>query len=101
MSRRLARSPAPPKITRTQGSAGFATGSISLFRPGLDLGFDVPAELVSHCRQQLVGEAFLFARAEAGIERRGQDIRRDGLFDRRLDGPAALAGILDEPRIPL
>src|SRR6202790_5425289 len=64
-SRRLVRSPAAPKMTRTQGPAGFADGLMST----RGLGLDVPAELVSHRREQLVGEAFLLARPESGVER--------------------------------
>src|SRR5918993_1230114 len=54
---------------------------------------DMPAELVAHGREQLVGEIRLAARAEPLVERRRQDMRRHTLVDRRLDGPAALAGI--------
>ena len=62
------------------------------------LRLDMAAELVAHGGQQLVGEAFLFARAEAGVERGRQHIGRHRLLDGGVDGPAAFAGILDERR---
>ncbi len=57
---------------------------------------DVPAEAEAHGRQHLFAEGVLLARAEAGVERRGQHVGRHRFLDRGLDGPAALAGILDE-----
>src|SRR6185312_12372559 len=56
---------------------------------------DVAAEAEPHRRKHLFSEVVLLARTEAGIERRGEYIRRDRLLDRGLDGPATLAGILD------
>ena len=53
------------------------------------------AELVAHRREQLVGEVGLAARAEALVERRGEDRRRHGFVDGGLDRPAAFAGIGD------
>src|SRR5215208_698920 len=54
---------------------------------------DMPAKLIAHGREQLVGKIRLAARAEPLVERRRQDMRRHALVDRRLDRPAALAGI--------
>ena len=59
------------------------------------LTLDVPAEAEAHGRENLFAERVLLPRAEAGVERRGQHVRRDRFLDRGLDGPAALAGILD------
>src|SRR4051812_13610922 len=53
------------------------------------------AELVAQRGVHLRGERVLPARAEALVERRGDDRRRDALVDRVLDRPAALAGVLD------
>ena len=55
----------------------------------------MPAELLAHGGQDLFGEGVVLARAEAGVERGGQHLGRDGLLDCRLDRLAALAGILD------
>ena len=54
---------------------------------------DMPAELVAHRREQLVGEIRFAARAEPLVQRRGQHMGRHALIDRGLDGPAAFAGI--------
>ena len=58
---------------------------------------DVAAETEAHGRQQLLAEGVRLARAEPGVERGGEHVGGNGLLDGRLDGPAALAGILDEP----
>src|SRR6185312_11584371 len=64
---------------------------------GTGLGrLDMSAEAEAHGREHLLAERMGLARAEAGIERGGEHLRRDGLLDRRLDGPATLAGILHE-----
>src|ERR1019366_6635008 len=54
------------------------------------------AEAESHGREHLFAEGMLLPRAEAGVQRRGKYVGRDRFFDRGLDGPAALAGILDK-----
>ena len=56
---------------------------------------DVAAEAEPHRRKHLFSEVVLLPRAESGVKRGGQHVRRDGLLDRGLDGPTALAGILD------
>ena len=63
---------------------------------GMLLRLLVAAEAVAHRREHLLGEGVLLARAEAREERGGQHLGRHRLVDRRLDGPAAFAGILDE-----
>src|SRR5690242_1085404 len=62
------------------------------------LRLDVPSEALAHGREQLVGEARVLARAEAGVEGGRQDVGRHGFLDRGVEGPAALAGIRDEAR---
>src|SRR5579864_2807746 len=57
---------------------------------------DVPAEAGAHGREHLFSEGVLLPRAESGVECRGEHVRRDRFLDRGLDGPATLAGILDE-----
>src|ERR1041385_3436429 len=56
---------------------------------------DVPTELVAHSGKHLLGEGVILARTEAGIERCGKNVARNGFFDCRHDGPAAFAGILN------
>ena len=56
------------------------------------------AEAEAHGREHLFAEGVLLPRAEPGVQRRGEHIGRHRLLDRGLDGPAALAGILDEAR---
>src|SRR5262245_57510510 len=48
----------------------------------------MPAELVTHRRQDLVREVRLTARAEALVQRGGEHGRRYRFVDRRLDSPA-------------
>src|SRR5262252_2937868 len=57
----------------------------------------MPAESVAHRRQELIGKVRLASRAEALVQRGGEHRRRHGLVDRRLDGPAAFAGIRYAP----
>ena len=57
---------------------------------------DVPAEAEAHGREHLFAEGMFLPRAETGVERRGDHIRRNRFLDRGLDRPAALARILDE-----
>ena len=63
--------------------------------------FNMTAKLLAHGRQNLVRETCLLARPEACVERSGQHVGRNGFLDRRHDGPAAFAEILDEPGIAL
>jgi hypothetical protein len=50
--------------------------------------FHMPAELVSHRREQLVLKVRFAARAKALIERRREDRHRHGLIYGGLDGPS-------------
>ena len=59
----------------------------------------MPAESETHGGKQPVAEAMFASRPEARVQRGGQHLRRRRLLDRRFDGPAALAGILDEAGI--
>ena len=58
-------------------------------------GFDMAAEAEAHGREHLLAEGVLLARAEAGDRARRTALGRHRLLDRRLDRPAALAGIVD------
>ncbi|EEF93657.1 hypothetical protein CATMIT_01710, partial [Catenibacterium mitsuokai DSM 15897] len=53
----------------------------------------MPAELVAHRRQQLVGEGVLLTRTQALHQRSGDDRRGHVQVDRLGHGPAAFAGI--------
>src|SRR5580700_5434828 len=55
------------------------------------------AEPGAQRRKQLVTKSVLNARAEAGKQRGGEHLRRHRFFDRCVDCPPALAGIVDEP----
>ena len=57
---------------------------------------DVSAEAQPHGREHLFAEGVLLPRAEPGIERRREHVGRNRFLDRGLDGPPALARILDE-----
>src|SRR6266511_1771488 len=57
----------------------------------------VAAELPAHRREELLAEGARLARAEARVERRGQHRRRHRLRDRRVHGPAPLAGVVHRP----
>src|SRR6202042_751761 len=57
-------------------------------------GFDVAAEFLAHGREHFFGECMLLARTETDVERGGQNIRGDGFFQRGLNRPTSLAGIL-------
>src|SRR5215475_6767074 len=76
--RRRASSPSRSGFSRVSGS--------------LDL---VATKLVPECCSYLRCERFLLARREARVQRRGDDRERDGVLDRLLDRPAALAGVVD------
>src|SRR4051794_37819290 len=76
---------------RTDGVPGALTESAL---PGLDM----PAETLAHGGEHLLREGVVLARAEAGVERGREHLRRHGLLDRGHNGPAALARILDMPR---
>src|SRR3989338_1357832 len=82
MSFRRVRSPEAPKMISANGSS--ADG--------------MAPEGVAERDEQPVGEGVLAARAEAREERRRDRGRGHGLLDRVLDGPAALAGVLDPRR---
>ena len=62
------------------------------------LGSTWPPNLLRIADSSLSAKLVLLARAEAGVERRRQHVGRHRLLDRRHDGPAAFAGILDEAR---
>src|ERR1700690_4492313 len=61
-----------------------------LFPVGL---LEVAAELKAHGGKQLVGEIRLTARGEPFVQSGGENGRRHGLVNRRLDSPAPFAGI--------
>src|SRR6267142_1112726 len=79
MSLRCVRSPDAPKMTSENGSSAYG----------------MAAELVAKRGEQPVREGVVAPRAEAREERRGDGRRRHRLLDGILDGPAALARILD------
>src|SRR6516164_3874978 len=56
--------------------------------------FDMAAEAEPHRRQYFLGEGVIAAGAEAGEQRRRQHVGGHRLLDRRLDRPAAFAGVL-------
>src|SRR5262249_14622527 len=82
-----ARSPVAPKKTRAAELDSFMLDS--LFR-GF---FEMSTELETHRREQLVLIIRLAARAEALIERGGEDRHRYGLVDGGLDRPASFSGV--------
>src|ERR1700751_5659001 len=55
--------------------------------------FQMPAELVSHRRKQLVLEIGFAARAETFVKRGSQPGSWGSLVDRRSDRPASFAGV--------
>src|SRR5262245_65907693 len=57
----------------------------------------VPTELVAHGRKQLICKVCLASGAEPLVQGGGQDVTGHALVDRRLDRPAALAGIGHAP----
>ena len=62
------------------------------------MALDMSAETEAHRRENLFAEGVFLPRAETGVKRRGEHMGRDRFLDRGLDGPAALAGILDKTR---
>src|SRR5689334_5429259 len=86
-------------MTKLDGSAGLALVAGCFAVMMANLGLDVPPESLAHGGKDLLREGVLTARAEARIERGGENVRRNRFLDRGLNGPAALAGILDEARI--
>src|SRR5215467_7654488 len=100
MSLRRVRSPAAPKITMMHGSPGFpitcvlVAGIASVTAmASISFQFDVPAELLAHCRQHLLCEGMLLPRAEANKEGCRQHVDRHGFVDRGLDRPATFARV--------
>src|SRR6266513_1389338 len=69
----------------------------SALPPGRPL--DVAAELLAHRREDLLGEGVVLPRSEADVERGGEHVHRDALFDRRHDRPAPLARVGDHARV--
>src|SRR5271165_3634556 len=57
--------------------------------------FEMAAKTKAHGREHLVLKVRVAARTESLVKRRGQDRHRHAFVNRRLDGPAALAGIGD------
>src|SRR5689334_10228676 len=75
------------KAAATGGWSGVAAGSLARRL------LDVPAELVAHRREQLVGELGLAARGEAIVKRCRQHVCRRALVDCSLDRPAPLTRV--------
>src|SRR5215471_7360616 len=111
-SKRRVRSPEAPKMTRTHGSLGLAgalpsscttvSASGSLIVSSLLAASgarNMPAELVTHGRQDLLSVCVLLTRPEARIERRRQHIGRHRFLDGGHNGPTAFARILHETGI--
>src|SRR5215467_10485445 len=65
----------------------------------VSLWLDVTTESLAHCGQDLLGKGVLSTRAKTRVQRSRQDLGRNRLGDCRFNGPAPLAGILDEARI--
>src|SRR5262252_5181282 len=112
INKRRVRSPEAPKMTRTHGSLGLvgmlpsscmtvsASGSLIVFPPlAASRAFNMPAELVTHGRQDLLSIGVLLTRPEARIERCRQHIGRHSFLDSRHNAPTAFAGILYETGI--
>src|SRR5262249_18191640 len=59
--------------------------------------FQMSTELVTHGREQFVGEICLAARAEPLVQSRRQDMRWDGFVNGGLDRPAPLARVRHPP----
>src|SRR5215468_2353904 len=86
-----ARSPVAPKKTRaSEWEPCIAFSSCGGF-------FQMSTELVTHGREQFVGEICLAARAEPLIQSRRQDMRWYGFVNGGLDRPAPLARVRHPP----
>src|SRR4029434_2278505 len=82
-----ARSPvAPKKINASEWGTFIAS---SLFGGFLQMS----AELIAHCRKQLVGKICLATRAKTLIQRSCQDVSRHTLVDGGLHRPTSLPGV--------
>src|SRR5207244_1644847 len=57
---------------------------------------DMPAEALAHGGEKLFRKRMLAARSEARVERGGENIGGDCLFNGGHEGPSTLAGILDD-----
>ena len=57
------------------------------------------AKTGAHRGEDLFGKGMFLARPKAREQSGGQHFSRYGLVDRGIDGPAAFAGILDEPGV--
>src|SRR5579862_5387455 len=86
-------------MTKLDGPAGSALLADCFTVMVANLWLDVPPESLAHGGEDFLRKSVLGARAKARIERSGENIRRHRFLDRGLNGPAALAGILDEARI--
>src|SRR4029450_11936518 len=86
-----ARSPVAPKKT---SASEWGTFIMSSSFGGF---FQVPAELVAHRGEQLVGKICLATRAKTLIQRSCQDMSRHTLVDGSLDRPASLPGVRNLP----
>src|SRR5215470_3877250 len=82
-----ARSPVAPKKT---SASEWGTFILSSSFCGF---FQMPAKLITHRREQLVGKIRLAAGAESLIERRAQDVSRHRFVDGGFDCPAPLSGV--------
>src|SRR4029453_3293121 len=86
-----ARSPVAPKKTSASEWGTFIMSS------SLGGFFQVPAELIAHCRKQFIGEICLAPRAKSLIERCTQNVSRHGLVDGGLDRPTSLPRVRNLP----
>src|SRR5215471_21144375 len=86
-----ARSPVAPKKTR---ASAWEPCIASSSWGGL---FQMSTELVTHGREQFIGEICLAARAEPLVQSRRQDRRGHGLVNGGLDRPAPLARVRHPP----
>src|SRR6266478_1663676 len=82
-----ARSPVAPKKTRASEWETFMLSS------SFGRFFQMSTELITHRREQLVGEICLAARAKTFIQSSCQDVSRHPLVDGGLDRPAPLARV--------
>ena len=78
------------RVGRLRAALRLGHLSVAFSSDGL---FQMPAELLAHCRERLVCEPIEAAGAETGGQRRQQDWGRDAFFDRGDRRPAALARV--------